>query len=353
MEAAFPTVEELTLRAWRLEADGWLVSPYMTLLNNGEVAGDYCANAVAWSFDNGRLAIKDNASRTTLTFSEVGSVDGAFALSTFHADGQRYTLQEIDAVRRLARPDPALRLTRRVPGPRRRNLVVLRAGVGATNPPWTRDIAESDRTWDLCASIYAGDVPGPNEAFPEYYVEQRQDRKWEAIYKLMHSESEIWDYDYVTFPDDDLWMKFNDLNRLFEICRIYQLDLAQPALTPDSYVSYHETVQKKDFLLRYVSQVEPMMPVFSREGLRRCAPTFGLQRNGYGIDYVWFKLLGRARNRTAIVDQVAVVHTRPIGVSYDRDIDMADAERLQARFGKGDFFKIKEFGGIYADASSA
>ena len=61
--------------------------------------------------------------------------------------------------------------------------------------------------------------------------------------------------------------------------------------------------------------VEGMCPVFSRRALQICHGT--LKETWYGADILWPALLGRPSTRIGIMDEVAVVHTRPPATNYD------------------------------------
>lgn len=53
------------------------------------------------------------------------------------------------------------------------------------------------------------------------------------------------------------------------------------------------------------------MPMFSREALRRCLDTFDRTQSSWGIDCLWWPLLGHPRDRFAIIDATPMHHTKP------------------------------------------
>lgn len=130
--------------------------------------------------------------------------------------------------------------------------------------------------------------------------------------------------------------------------------MAQPSLHPFSVITQFETGQQPAFILRYVNYVEPMMTIFSRDALRACIGTFQLDDTdplamGYGIDYAWSKLIQGPPSAVAIIDKVAVVHTRAHGVNYDLDATRDHGWAIANRFGRADFLKMRELGGVYAE----
>lgn len=56
-----------------------------------------------------------------------------------------------------------------------------------------------------------------------------------------------------------------------------------------------------------------MMPCFHRDLLVKCLPMLEARIGGWGLDWAWPKAAGAAPLRVAIIDQVAVTHTRPVG----------------------------------------
>ncbi len=60
--------------------------------------------------------------------------------------------------------------------------------------------------------------------------------------------------------------------------------------------------------------VEIMAPLFSKNALAKCLPTFGENHFGWGLDFVWPKLLDY--QNIGIIDEVSAKHTRPFQ-SYD------------------------------------
>jgi len=116
-----------------------------------------------------------------------------------------------------------------------RNLVVLRAGDDSLHQGW---IADPRRDFDLFISYY-GAAPQQHARDADYY-EMRRGPKWPCIGALLAEHAPRIDaYDCVWFPDDDLAADTPTLNRMFAFFHAHALDLAQPALTPDSYYTWH------------------------------------------------------------------------------------------------------------------
>ncbi len=217
-------------------------------------------------------------------------------------------------------PDAIRRETflRHLDAPLRPNLVALRAGSASLHRHWWGGQPDAERNWDLCVSVYDGDPEAIGQG-AEYLAHQPEQRKFQAIFDLLHPGSPLLSYDRVWMPDDDLLISLGDINRMFHLSRIHGLDLAQPALRPgpDCFISHPITERQPDSLLRYVGFVEIMCPLFSARALRICLPSLRDAWSGHGLDFLWPALLGGPRARIAIIDALTLIHTRPIGRSYD------------------------------------
>jgi hypothetical protein len=118
-------------------------------------------------------------------------------------------------------------------------------------------------------------------------------------------------YDYVLIADDDVRFAAGDISRLMTICAAHRLELAQPALRWGSCVNHPVTLRHPFTVLRAVSFIEMMVPVFSIRTLRRLRDTFTLSQSGSGVDWAWAHAL-RGGNAMHVVDVVACDHTKPV-----------------------------------------
>ena len=204
----------------------------------------------------------------------------------------------------------------RIPGlGRSRNLVIVRAGTSSLHRQWLHDDHDEHgpRAFDLLVAAYDTRVErlgldGTGHLF-------LPGSKIAGLAELFRCYPELLEcYDYIALFDDDLLTSRAAIERLFDIGRVYGLDLFQPALSWDSYFSYAATLQMRSYRLRFTNTVEMMCPVFSSTHLKRALPLFAL---GYetGIDLVWTRLTNEPWLRYAIVDEVVIIHTRPVGAT--------------------------------------
>jgi hypothetical protein len=217
----------------------------------------------------------------------------------------------------------------------KRFLVVVRAGDHSLHPQWTSDFAT--RKWDLVVS-YFGEDPDRFRSAGEIRIDDRG-QKYGGLHTLL-TRQDFWrNYEYIWLPDDDLAAEQSAIDELFEIMAQMDLALAQPALSWTSFFSYVVTVRNPSFRLRLTNFVEVMAPCFHRPFLETCVPTFTENLSGWGLSWLWPRLLPAEPRRCAIVDQVQVTHTRPVGGPiYDRLREAGitprdELEELKRKFG--------------------
>jgi hypothetical protein len=191
-----------------------------------------------------------------------------------------------------------------------RNLVVIRAGDRSLHGAWLEGAKAGH--YDLVVSYFGAD-PALYRSEEENRVDYRGG-KWDGIHALFASDPTLLErYDYFWLPDDDIAADSNAVAAVFRCMRQYDLALAQPALTHDSYFSYLIFLQCPTFQVRYANAIEVMVPCLRRDILTAVLPLFRDTKSGFGLDFVWTRLLPDSRWKSAILDCVTVRHTRPVG----------------------------------------
>ncbi len=192
-----------------------------------------------------------------------------------------------------------------------KSLVVVRAGSKSLHNRWL-EIPREDRNYDLLISYFS------DEAYAKFVPEPGVDAvlvkggKWDGLYKTL-SDRDLDQYEYYWLPDDDLDISAQDVNALFEAMRFYGLRIAQPSLSPNSYFSHFVFSQCPGFVLRYTNYIEIMAPCMHRDILKKALPLFQNTMSGFGLDYIWCRWAEAGAFRTAILDEIAMHHTRPVG----------------------------------------
>lgn len=222
----------------------------------------------------------------------------------------------------------------------RRNLVIVRAGDSSLHPHWLAGAGE--RNWDLVVSYFGKS--------PVLYKDDDIVRidsvgpKWRPLQALLVEHPEyLENYAYIWLPDDDLEMSKSDMNRFFDICSQYKLELAQPSLTPNSPMSHPLLINNRATFIRFTNFVEVMAPCFSADCLKRALPTFSATQSGWGIDWLWPRVVHNRETGVAILDDVVIRHTRPLGgPNYD-------AMRAKGQSPQDEWLKVRESEGIDDD----
>jgi hypothetical protein len=187
-------------------------------------------------------------------------------------------------------------------------LALFRSGPNSLHPHCVERLAEQN--FDYALSWF-GDEP-PKVADGAVFVHLQKGAKWPGLEQTIAAHWDlIQQYRYVWLPDDDLLCVPEDVSRMFAICDELQLELAQPALTRDSYFTHAITLQHTEFQLRFTNFVEIMAPALSADMLARVYPTLSGQISGYGLDPLWVR--HSKLGKVAIIDDTPVKHTRPVG----------------------------------------
>jgi hypothetical protein len=195
-----------------------------------------------------------------------------------------------------------------------RNLVIVRAGRKSLHSSWMAG-AEQPR-FDLLVAAYEDGVPVLGR--PDVGIVRVPGRKVAGLSRVLAKYSAIvQSYSRVALFDDDLATNAAAINRLFDIGERFGLEIWQPSLTPDSYFSYAVFLQNRAFELRFTNFIEIMCPVFTAETLRKLQPLFGLGLE-VGVDLLWCRCFDMPWFKCAVIDAVAVMHTRPVGSTAAR-----------------------------------
>lgn len=187
-------------------------------------------------------------------------------------------------------------------------LALFRGGPNSLHPHAVERL--KDQNFDYALSWFGDQKPAVCDG--AVFVHMQKGAKWPGLEATLAAH---WDtisqYKYVWLPDDDLLCVPEDVSRMFSICDDLQLELAQPALTRDSYFTHVVTLQHSEFQLRFTNFVEVMAPIFSADMLAKVFPTLKNQISGYGLDGLWPRLT--ELGKVAIIDDTPVKHTRPVG----------------------------------------
>jgi len=199
-----------------------------------------------------------------------------------------------------------------------RNLIFIRGGDLSLHSNW---YFYPNKNWDIVFS-YFGSSTNSFESTCDFY-HYFKGPKWPGVSDwISKNQDNINKYDYIWFPDDDIYISPSDLRSYFEYIAKNNFILSQPALTRFSSFSHLITLRQTDGH-RITNFVEIMAPCFSRKGLKNCLEYIYNTDSGWGMEWQWvskLKELGFA-DYISIIDKYPMYHTREVGSLGNGGID--------------------------------
>lgn len=137
------------------------------------------------------------------------------------------------------------------------------------------------------------------------------------LINAMISEQDRAENDFIIVVDDDIELPENFLDDFLHMQAQYQLALAQPARTHDSYIDHQFVAQLLGVEARQTRFVE-IGPVFSlaKSAFPVLLPFDEAAPMGWGLDFVWPAQLEQAGLRQGIVDITPVRHALRAPVTH-------------------------------------
>lgn len=192
-----------------------------------------------------------------------------------------------------------------------KNVVISRNGPDSLHEEWLTNF--DIKNWDLILLFY------DENSFKRCQIREGKSfyypgGKWEAYYNFFRDYPDVLNnYDYFWFADDDISLQGNEINKMFQRMNDYDLDIAQPAMSLESYFSYIITIQCDFLKIRFSNFVEVMAPCLRKSLVKDMLPFFKDAFSGMGLDSVWTYKTRKEPNKIAILDEVVMTHTRPVG----------------------------------------
>jgi len=169
----------------------------------------------------------------------------------------------------------------------------------------------NSKNYDILVNNW-GDPGFFRDRNPELYFEIKE-HKFRTLLSLYgRNFKTLSKYDYVMCPDPDLKIKVQDINKLFDMAKQYDLDLCQPSITGHLNHPCLAPVDNKNILIRHLNLIEPMCPIFSRKAMLSCLWTFSLSYSAWGLDFVWPVIVSNEkRSNVGVINGISIEHTRP------------------------------------------
>lgn len=174
---------------------------------------------------------------------------------------------------------------------------------------------KEEKEFDVCLLFYHEQVNDPALYSGVEYFFHLKGFKYHMIHELFTKIHPEWlqQFEFFYFLDDDIEIDTHQINSMFILSRALKSSISQASLTQDSFCSWLMFRQQPNSFCRFVGQIEVMAPLFDRDSLIKCLPSFIGNRSSWGVDAVWSKLLGYPKDRLVVFDTVAMRHTMPVG----------------------------------------
>jgi phosphorylcholine metabolism protein LicD len=156
--------------------------------------------------------------------------------------------------------------------------------------------------------VYYGDNEDNYNKYKKYVnkIWKRKGTKFQNFDYIYKKElPTISQYDRVFIMDDDIIIKTNDINKMFDISKQYNLWICQPSYTNDSKISHAITKNQPNNILRYTNFIEVGVPLFSKESLNKFMSNYNPKLVEWGVDYLFIWSNGKdIKDKYAIIDSI-------------------------------------------------
>lgn len=164
---------------------------------------------------------------------------------------------------------------------------------------WTKS---NYRNYDIVLYYYKEKPPKNCRDYCIY----RKDTKLKNFYHFM-TNYDISNYEAIWIVDDDIKMETKEINKMFNIFKKYNLDLAQPSYTENSVISHPITEIDRTCKLRYSNFVEIGAVIWSQKMIHKFKDLFKNTNSTCGIDFIACKQADNGKN-IALIDETPCLH---------------------------------------------
>jgi len=214
--------------------------------------------------------------------------------------------------------------------------------IGRSGKPWLRKLIERfgfDR-FDYLIFAY-DDVMLEEEIFQKCRIVREKGLRWYFLKEYITPEV-CESYSHIFLWPDDIDVGDFDPCAFVEIMRTNNLELAQPALTEDSFFSWDITLRNEKYKVgRYVDFVEIMAPVFTQEAWKSYWRMVEPDGNYWGWGYDIFARAVCGYTNMGIIDLLPVRHVRPVGKESGGSRSL---EEMMEKYGKSRSAKKVSYG---------
>ena len=182
---------------------------------------------------------------------------------------------------------------------------------------------DDNRNYDIFLCYYGKEKINKYQEYSDFYI-KRKGSKIQNFHHLWNTNKELTNYHNYYIVDDDILIKTNEINLLFDLLDKYNLWILQPSLSSDSKISHDITLNVPNNYMRFTNFIEINTPFFSKYAISKCMEIYDDKLVGYGVDILFIWFLGtNMTDKYAIVDYVTSVNPN---IQF-REIDKLQIEK--------------------------
>lgn len=160
-------------------------------------------------------------------------------------------------------------------------------------------------------------------------------------------------YRYIGILDDDQEISVSDINKLIQIAEKHNADTFQPSVSPNSFYSHKQFLQKPGLEFEKVDWIEIMAPFIRKELFEAGESFYKASISSYGVDkYVLPFLQYKLNKRTALlIHAVSIRHLKPVtdgSKVFSNGLDARQEEEILKNLVKKNIYTEK----IHIDAKT-
>lgn len=202
----------------------------------------------------------------------------------------------------------------------RKNLLFVSAG---DNTSFYKYWLDNDRNYDIYICYYG--KKNKYKEYADYYIKRKGSKIQNFYYLWNLNENNIRNYENYYIVDDDIIIKTDEINFLFDLLNKYNLWMLQPSFNNKlSKISHKITKNIPNNFMRFTNFIEINTPFFSKYAITKCLEIYDETLVGYGIDLLFLWYLGHEKiDKYAIVDYIMCINP----YNKNREIDKLQKEK--------------------------
>lgn len=184
-----------------------------------------------------------------------------------------------------------------------KNCVISEVGKFGKHEDWL------STDYDIWLFNYDYSLPDAYQDYPNVKIIKGSGPRYHLYYNAI--KAGIFDfskYDYILESDNDVIMYPNDINKIFALSKLYNLDISTPSFKHIPNCEPWGCVNMGETGIGYFSCVDQMTNCYSNHAFNIIHDWYiQSQGHGWGFEFMWSKLLDK-KNNIAVLYDVIVEH---------------------------------------------